>query len=122
MVPPPERRTVWIVRRPSAWAAQHPTGWVVLTFALGAAVIALTILVIVLQQDKVDAGSASAAQVEELEQERAALEQQVADLEQELEDAEASGQGAAAAAQEALDAAREQFEGVSDELGATSQQ
>ena len=84
----------------------RPTGWIVLTGALLAAVIGLAIWAAVLQSAQDDANAASAARIEELEQE-------VADLQQRL-GAEAT---AAEDAQAELDLARSQLEDASAELG-----
>ena len=50
-------------------ATRWPTGWIVLTGALLAAVIGLAIWAAVLQSDQDDANAASTARIEELEQE-----------------------------------------------------
>jgi chromosome segregation ATPase len=99
---------------------QRPTTWIVLTAALGAAVIGLAIWAAVLQSDQDDVNEANAARIEELEQENARLQQQIADLEQELADAQAGAEEAAAQAQADLEAAREQYESVAADLGATN--
>lgn len=107
MVPPPPPRG-------------RPTGWIILTGALFAAVIGLAIWAAVLQSDKDEAGQASSARIDELEQGNADLEQQVADLQAQVEALQADADSAAAEAQSALDAAREQYDAVSEELGATN--
>ncbi len=63
--------------RPSA--SRHLTSWLVLTGALGAAVIGLAIWAIVLQRDENDASAREA----ELEEENAALQEQSSELERE---------------------------------------
>ena len=77
-----------------------------LTGALLAAVIGLAVWAAVLQSDQDDANAASAARIEELEQE-------VADLQTQLE----AQQGATAEAQAELDAANAQLEEASAQLG-----
>ena len=84
----------------------RPTGWIVLTGALLAAVIGLAIWAAVLQSDQDDANAASAARIEELEQEVADLQQRLGDEATAAEDAQAE-----------LDLARSQLEDASAELG-----
>ena len=103
-----------IAALPPPTPTRRPDTWIVLTVVLGAAVIGLAIWVVVLQQDKDDQTAASAARIEE-------LEQQNADLEQQVEDQQADAESALAEAQSALDGIREQYEGVSEELGAKGQ-
>ena len=91
---------------PPAPRRNRPTTWIVLTVALGAAVIGLAIWAVVLQSDQDDVNAASAAQIEELEQENAQLTQQVADLEQQLGYAQSDAEAAATEAQAQLDAAQ----------------
>ena len=89
----------------------RPTGWIVLTGALLAAVVGLAIWAAVLQSDQDDVDAANAAHIQELEQE-------VADLEQQLNDQEAAAESAAGDAQAELDDARSQLEASSAELAA----
>jgi chromosome segregation ATPase len=91
-------------------ARPRPIGWIVLTGALLAAVIGLAIWAAILQSDQDDVNAASAARIDELEQE-------VADLQGQLE----AQQGATDDAQAQLDEARSQLEEASAELGATSE-
>ena len=114
------RRRRRVTAPPPAPRRNRPTTWIVLTVALGAAVIGLAIWAAVLQSDQDDVNAASAAQIEELEQENAQLTQQVADLEQQLADAQADAEAAATEAQAQLDAAQEQYESVAAELGSTN--
>ncbi|MGH3038345.1 MAG: hypothetical protein ACRDLZ_02905 [Gaiellaceae bacterium] len=97
---------------------RRPTGWIVLTGGLLAAVIGLAIWAAVLQSDQDDVNAASAARIDELEQQNAELEQQAADLQEQLESQVADAEAAAAEAQGELDAARAQLEETSAELGA----
>ena len=101
-------------------ARNRPTTWIVLSVALGAAVIGLAIWAAVLQSEQDDVNAASAAQIDELEQENAQLEQQVADLQRQLEDEQAAAGSAAAEAQKALEAEQELYESVAADLGATN--
>ena len=88
-----------------------------------------------LRFEAADGEDPSAAQVQQLEEENAALrqenaeleeqstgfEQQVADLQQSLDDLQSRAEGGAAGAQQALDAARARYEALADELGAKGQ-
>ena len=91
-------------------AGARPTGWIVLTGALLAAVIGLAVWAAVLQSDQDDVNTASTARIEELERE-------VADLQEQL-DAQVS---ATEEAQAELDEARSQLEEASAQLGAKSE-
>jgi hypothetical protein len=114
--------------RELATNSTRQTTWIVLTVALGAAVVGLAIWAVVLQRDQDDANAASAARIE-LEQQNAELEAQVSDLgeqvtalQQDLDDAQASAESSAAEAQNALEAAQDQLEAATDELGAKGDQ
>jgi chromosome segregation ATPase len=116
-------------KRALATNSTRQTTWIVLTVALGAAVVGLAIWAVVLQRDQDDANVASAARIDELEQQNAELEAQVSDLgeqvtalQQDLDDAQASAESAADEAQSALEAARGQLEEATGELGAKGDQ
>lgn len=93
---------------------RRPTGWIVLTGALLAAVIGLAIWAAVLQSDQDDVNAASSARIEELEQEAANLQEQ-------LEEQAAGAESAAADAQAEIDAARSQLEDAAAEIGSKGQ-
>ena len=97
-------------RRSTRW----PTGWILLTGALLAAVIGLAIWAAVLQRDQDDVNAASAARIDDLEEE-------VAGLSQQLEEQAAAAESAAAEAQAELEAAHAELEQASAELGTTGQ-
>jgi chromosome segregation ATPase len=99
------------LERPSK---RWPTGWLVLTGALLAAVIGLAIWAALLQRDQDDVNAASAARIDELEQE-------VAGLNRQLEEQAAAAESGAADAQAELEAAHAELEQASAELGTTGQ-
>ncbi|HSE82341.1 MAG TPA: hypothetical protein VLA87_11730 [Gaiellaceae bacterium] len=94
--------------------ARRPTGWIVLTGALLAAVIGLAIWAAVLQRDQDDVNAVSAARIDELEQE-------VAGFSRQLDEQAAAAESAAAEAQAELEAAHAELEQASAELGTTGQ-
>lgn len=93
---------------------RRPTAWIVLTAALGAAVIGLAVWAVTLKNDRDDVEAQSSVQI-------ASLQQRVADLEQQVAEQQAVGEGLAEEAQARLEAARQRIRRVKSELGATSQ-
>jgi chromosome segregation ATPase len=103
-----------VTENPERRSKRWPTGWLVLTGALLAAVIGLAIWAALLQRDQDEVNAASAARIDELEQE-------VAGLNRQLEEQAAAAESGAADAQAELEAAHAELEQASADLGTTGQ-